>query len=188
MNRPGDYSDMVREVYRGIVDLIVKAADLASSIGINNLLQPGLVKEMIIADILGHELIHSKRDADAHAPGNPEVKYEYLSCKEGGRGQLDRMFKEPLDKRAQSLSRITRNSKIYFAAFYASNQVRCKIIYEIDPNIALAEAERQLDRSRNAISHVGFSIRWASRNGRVVYEDRAPAHQHRENEDRQTAR
>ncbi len=166
-----DCSDMARPAYRGIIELILKAADLARSIGISNLLQPGLIKEMIIADILGHELIHSKRDADAHAPGNPEEKYEYLSCKEGGRGQLDRMFKEPLDKRAESLSRITRNSKIYFAVFYASNQVRCKVIYELDPNIALVEAERQLDNSKNMISHIGFSVNWACKNGRVVYED-----------------
>ena len=57
-----------------------------------------------------------------------DEKYEYLSCKEGGSGH-DRMFKEPADKRAESLTRITRNSKFYFAVFYAANQARCKIIY-----------------------------------------------------------
>ena len=81
------------------------------------------------------------------------------------------MFKEPPDKRAESLTRITRNSKIYFAVFYAANQTRCKVIYELEPDAVLAEAERQLDRSRNAISHVGFSVRWARENGLVVYED-----------------
>ena len=162
---------MARNVHRQIIQLVLRASELAQSIGIANLLQPGLVKEMIIADILGHELIQSKRDADAHATGNPEEKYEYLSCKEGGSGQLDRMFKEPPDKRAESLTRITRNAKIYFAVFYADNQTRCKVIYELEPEIVLAEAERQLDRSRNAISHVGFSIRWASQNGVVAYED-----------------
>lgn len=161
---------MARTVHRQIIRLVIQAAELAQSVGIANLLQPGLVKEMIIADILGHDLIHSKRDADAHAPGSPDEKYEYLSCKEGGSGQLDRMFKEPLDKRAESLSRITRNSKFYFAVFYAANQAKCKVIYELDTDIVLTEAERQLDRSRNAISHVGFSVRWAHDNGRVVYE------------------
>ena len=162
---------MSRTVHQQIIQLVLKAAELAQSIGISNLLQPGLVKEMIIADILGHELIQSKRDADAHAVGNPEEKYEYLSCKEGGRGQLDRMFKEPADRRAESLTRITRNAKIYFAVFYAANQTRCKVIYELEPDTVLVEAERQLDRSRNAISHIGFSIRWARENGRIVYED-----------------
>ena len=161
---------MARNVNRRIIRLVIQAAELAQSVGIANLLQPGLVKEMIIADLLGHELIHSKRDADAHAPGNPDEKYEYLSCKEGGSGQLDRMFKEPPGKRHESLGRITRNSKFYFAVFYATNQVKCKVIYELDTDVVLAEAERQLDRSRNAISHVGFSIRWARENGRVAYE------------------
>ena len=163
--------NMTRGVYRRIIELVREASDLARSAGIANLLQPGLVKEMIIADILGHELIHSKRDADAHAPGNPDEKYEYLSCKEGGSGQLDRMFKEPPDKRQESLARITRNSKVYYAVFYANNQIRCKIIYELEPDVVLEEAERQLDRSRNAISHVGFGIRWVRRHGDVVYED-----------------
>ena len=162
---------MAREAYREIIKLILEAATLARRAGINNLLQPGLVKEMIIADLLEHKLIHSKRDADAHDPSDSRKKYEYLSCKEGGSGQLDRMFKEPSDKRAESLKRITRNSKIYFAVFYASNQTKCKIIYELEPEIVLTETERQLNRSKNPISHVGFSINWARKNGKIVYED-----------------
>lgn len=161
---------MAREIYRKIIQLVLKAAELARSIGITNLLQPGLVKEMIIADILGHEPIHSKRDADARDPNNPDVKYEYLTCKEGGTGQLDRMFKEPPKKRAESLQRITRNRKIYYAVFYADNQTKVKTIYEIEPNAVIEEAECQLDRSRNVISHVGFSEDWARRNGKVVYQ------------------
>jgi len=163
---------MAREMYRKIIELVLKAAEFARSIGISNLLQPGLVKEMIIAEILGHELIHSKRDADAHAPGNPAEKYEYLSCKEGGTGQLDRMFKEPVDKRAESLSRVTRNKKVFFAVFYEANQTKCKTIYEIEPQVVVKETERQLDRSRNAISHVGFSEDWARTHGRLVYQDK----------------
>ena len=160
-----------RDIYRQVIDLVLRASQLAQLVGISNLFQPDLIKEMIIADILGHQLIHSKRDADAHAYGNPEEKYEYLSCKEGGSGQLDRMFSRPADKRAESLSRVTRNSKIYFAVFYADNQARCKIIYELEPEVVLGETNRQLDRSRNDISHVGFSVRWAQSNGKVIYED-----------------
>ena len=169
------FSDMAREIYRRIIDLVLKAAELARSIGISNLLQPGLVKEMIVADILGHELIHSKRDADAHAPNNPGEKYEYLSCKEGGTGQLDRMFSEPAAKRAESLSRITRNKKVYLAVFYAANQTKCKVIYELEPDDVLKETERQLDRSRNVISHVGFPEKWGRQHGRIVYQDRTSA-------------
>lgn len=160
---------MAREIHRKIIGLVREAAGLARKIGIANLLQPGLVKEMIIADILGHDLVHSKRDADAHAANNPDEKYEYLSCKEGGTGQLDRMFREPADKRAASLDRITRNKKIYYAVFYADDQTKCKIIYELEPGVVATETGRRLDRSRNAISHIGFSESWVGKHGKIVY-------------------
>ena len=161
---------MATEILRKIVALIRQAQELARGIGIPNILQPGLVKEMMIADVLGHRLITSKRDADACDPNDPSVKYEYLSCKEGGSGQLDRMFKEPIDKRRESLERITRNRMIYFAIFHEADQLKLKSIYEIDTDIFLRETERQLDRSQNAISHVGFSERWARDNGRLIYQ------------------
>lgn len=161
---------MATEILRKIVALIRQAQELARGIGIPNILQPGLVKEMMIADVLGHRLITSKRDADACDPNDPSVKYEYLSCKEGGSGQLDRMFKEPIDKRRESLERITRNRMIYFAIFHEADQLKLKSIYEIDTDILLRETERQLDRSQNAISHVGFSERWARDNGRLIYQ------------------
>lgn len=162
---------MSNSVLHKIVALVKQAQELASSIGIPNILQAGLVKEMVIADILGHKLIHSKRDSDACGPNDPSVKYEYLSCVEGGTGQLDRMFKEPQDKRNESLVRITRNEKVYLAIFYKKGALRVKVIYELKPGDVLTETERQLDRSRNAISHVGFSETWAKAHGRVVYED-----------------
>jgi hypothetical protein len=155
-------------VIKAIVQLVAQAQELALTIGIPNILQPGLVKEMIIASILGHELIHSKRDADACDPNNPDIKYEYLSCYVGGSGQLDRMFKEPKDKRKESLSRITRNQAIYIAIFY-KNSLDVKAIYKVQPKVLLKEAERKLDKSKNAISHVGFSENWAKENGTVVY-------------------
>ena len=160
---------MAREVFKAIIELVRKAASLARSIGISNLLQPGLVKEMIIADILGHQLITSKRHADACDSNDLSILYEYLSCKEGGTGQIDRLFKEPPKKRAESLERIRRNKWIYLAVFREDNQTEVTVIYELAPQVVLSETERQLDASKNAISHVGFSEAWAKRNGRVVF-------------------
>ena len=160
---------MAREGFRKIIELVRKAAELARTVGIQNLLQPGLLKEMIVADLLGHALIPDKRGADAHDPADHTVKYEYLSCKEGGTGQLDRMFSAPPDKRAESLARITRNHLVFFAVFEARGQTQVKIIYELDPEMVLRETERRLDNSINQISHVGFSENWARANGRIVY-------------------
>ncbi|PIU83982.1 MAG: hypothetical protein COS68_01180, partial [Elusimicrobia bacterium CG06_land_8_20_14_3_00_38_11] len=140
---------MKEKIISQIIALIRKAQDLALKIGIFNILQPGLVKEMIIAGILGHEIIASKRDADACDKNNPNIKFEYLSCYEGGSGQLDRMFKAPTEKREESLFRIKRNKKVYFAIFYKQDPLKVKIIYEIEPNVVIEETERQLDRSKN---------------------------------------
>ena len=160
---------MASRTYGRIIALVREASKLARAAGIPNLLQPGLVKEMIIAEILGHELISSKRDPDARDPRNPHMTFQYLTCKEGGSGQFDRMFKSPKEKREQSLARITRNSRIYLAIFFAEDQTRVKAIYELDPHLVEREAIRKLDRSRNEISHVGFPESWARKNGRVVY-------------------
>lgn len=86
---------------------------------------------------------------------------------------MNRMFKEPLNKREDSLYRIKRNKKIYFAVFYKSNPLIVKVLYEVAPYILLEEAVRQLDRSKNPISHVGFSENWVKENGIVIYEDKA---------------
>ena len=126
---------------------------------------------MIIAEILGHNVITSKRGADACDANDPTIQYEYLSCKEGKSGQLDRMYKEPLDMRLESLKRIWRNKKVFLAVFFKTNQTKVKIIYELEPSVVVAETERKLDRSKNAISHVGFSEKWARQNGVVVYKD-----------------
>ena len=160
---------MSEKVYSQVVQLVKQAFGLAKTVGIHNLLQPGLVKEMMIADILGHEVIASKRHADARHPDNPHITYEYLSCKEGGSGQFDRMFKRPPEKREKSLQRIRRNKKIYLAIFYAENQIEVKVIYELEPTVVEAEAIRRLDRSANDISHIGFTESWARANGKLIY-------------------
>ena len=106
MSNPNNLSSTItatKKAFHRIIQLVLEAAELARSIGIPNLLQPGLIKELIIADILGHQPITSKRDADACDPNDPSILYEYLSCKEGGSGQLDRIFKKPLAKRKKSL-------------------------------------------------------------------------------------
>jgi len=82
------------------------------------------------------------------------------------------MFKEPEEKRAQSLERIWRNKMVYLAVFYRKNQLKVKVLYEIEPSIVVKETERQLDWSGNSVSHVGFSERWVRNNGEIVYEDK----------------
>ncbi len=152
-----------------IVELVTKAQTIATQNGYPNLLQPGLVKEMVVADILGHEVSREKHQADAFDPDEPGRQFEYLSCFEDGTFQLDRMFKAPDDKRQQSLSRISRNAMIYCAIFERSKPLTVLEIWSITPQAMLIEAERQLDASQNDISHIGFTRKWARKNGSCVY-------------------
>jgi len=142
--------------------------NLSIDSGIDNIFQPGLVKEIIIAKMLGHNVVTNKRMPDACSKKDSTIFYEYLSCYEGGSGQLDRMFKYPPKKREESLRRITRNSMIYFAIFYRKS-LKIKSIFEIGVKLLLEETERQLDNSSNDISHVGFSEKWAEENCKRVY-------------------
>ena len=156
-----------------IINYVRKAQEIATQHGFKNLLQPGLVKELVVADILGHEVHRTKHEPDAFDPANPARKFEYLSCFDGGTFQLDRMFKSPHDKRAKSLERITRNTAIYCAVFDEESPLDVITIYEVPVDVTLHEAERQLDASRNDISHVGFTIKWAQQHGKVVHTKQA---------------
>ena len=160
---------MKGSIIRRIIELVRQAQELASRIGMPNILQPGLVKEMVIADVLGHQLIPAKHGADAYDPEDPNVKYEYLSCLEGGTGQLDRVFKEPPQARKESLTRISRNNKIYLAIFFRAEPLKLKVIYELEPTDVVEKTNEKLNNSRNDISHVGFSESWAKEKGRIIY-------------------
>jgi hypothetical protein len=152
-----------------IVALIKEAQEIAKQEGYNNILQPGFVKEMVVADILGHQVHKTKHEPDATDIKDISIKYEYLSCFENGSFQFDRMFKSPVEKRQKSLQRITRNSKIYCAVFAKESPLDVLEIFEIEPEVVLKETERQLNLSSNDISHVGFNVKWARTNGKKVY-------------------
>jgi hypothetical protein len=150
-----------------LILLAEKLAQLAASKGIKNIFQPGIVKECVIANILGHQVLAGKRNADAF---DDLGQYEYLTCEGGSGGQLDRMFRHPPDKRAKSLERLTRNRKIYLVIFDQTVPLQVNRIYELDPTVCVAETERQLDASSNQISHVSFRESWAKQHGREVKE------------------
>jgi hypothetical protein len=142
---------------------------LAKSIGINNISQPGLIKEIIMSLLLNHKIIPTKHNSDACDLKDPSIKYEYLSFIEGGSGQFDRMFKIPEYKRERSLSRISRNNKVYLGVFYEESPLTVKTIYETEPSTMMIEAERQLDKSENDIAHLSFKEEWAKKNGIAVF-------------------
>lgn len=141
-----------------IIELIRQAQEIAAQNGIPNILQPGIIKELIVADLLGHEIIPTKANADAKDDdGN---LFEYLCSLESSNNfQIDRVTDD-------NLRRISRNKAVYCAFF--SNPLTVSSIYELDPLIVLEEVKRQLANSKNAISHVNLGGRWVRDHGTPV--------------------
>lgn len=142
-----------------------------------NVFQPGAMKELKTAYLLGHNWIMNKKKADACSRRNEEELYEYLSGTEKGSGQIDRFFKdgenEQHKKHLQSVERILRNKKFYlsFTDKNTAKPLHILRIYEVEPEKILAEAKRQLAASTNTISHIGFNEKFAQENGTLVYSE-----------------
>lgn len=150
-----------------LIELLQHAQKIASEKhGVSNILQPGVIKELMMAEVLGHELVPQKDSADAEDRlGNT---FEYLASikridvktNRGCSFQMDRMTR-------QNLHRVTRNSAFYFGIF--TDHLTLAEIWRVEIPVVLAEVERQLDRCKNDIAHVNFLLRWLETNGKRAY-------------------
>lgn len=127
-----------------------------------DLLTPGFIKEWLVSNILGHDCHKTKHGADAYSKDGKE-KYEYLSCKEGGSFQLDRIHHD-------NLHRITRNDSFYFAQFDKKNGLECKKIWKVQTPTVLEEAVKKIDSMCESSKHISFSTKWVEENCELVYE------------------
>lgn len=126
-----------------------------------DVLTPGFLKEWVISEILGHRCHKTKHGPDATSLNNDE-KYEYLSCKEGGSFQLDRIHKN-------NLHRITRNDKFFFASFNKSSGLECIKIWKCDMDVVLKEAKIKISTMSESSKHISFSETWVKNNCEIVY-------------------
>ena len=88
--------------------------------------------------------------------------YEYLSCKEGGSFQLDRIHKD-------NLHRIERNNAFYFALFDKEQGLNCIKIFKGDTSLVLSEAKEKIAKMSESSKHIGFSIDWVEKNCELIY-------------------
>lgn len=164
----------------------LKLAEELQSIGSKlgfNAFQPGAMKELKMANLLGHDWILSKKDADACSRNNVGIDmYEYLSGMEGGAGQIDRVFKddakdaEQHQKHENSMKRIRRNKAFYLAYTNRDTTKPLDIlrIYEVPIEAIEIETDKQLAKSKNTISHVAFNEDFAEKYGQLLYGEKRP--------------
>lgn len=152
-----------------IINYLTIVQELADrKFGIKNILQPGIIKELIMAEILGHQLVPQKDLPDAKdSEGN---FYEYLASirrvnTKNNRGcsfQMDRVT-------PNNLTRVTRNKAFYFGIF--KNHLEIEEIWRVDIPKVLSEVKRQLENCRNDIAHINFLLKWLQDNGIIVYKN-----------------
>jgi hypothetical protein len=157
---------IVEEVESNPVQLLVDTLNLLKNKeGFEqDLLTPGFIKEWMVSKILGHSCHKTKHGPDATSLDGTE-HYEYLSCKEGGSFQLDRIHEG-------NLHRIERNNAFYFALFDEKDGLNCIKIWKGDTPTVLAEAQEKISRMSESSKHIGFSEDWVSTNCELVYSDR----------------
>jgi len=126
-----------------------------------DVLTPGFLKEWIISEILGHKCHKTKHGPDATSLEG-DKKYEYLSCKQGGSFQLDRIHKE-------NLHRIERNDEFFFASFNKESCLECVNNWKCDTNIVLEEAKIKIQNMSKSSNHISFSEKWVKDNCEIVY-------------------
>lgn len=150
-----------------LFELLKTAQQLArDKYHVTNILQPGVIKELMMAEILGHELIPSKGAADAK--DKQGGTYEYLASikrinvatNRGCSFQLDRVT-------SNNLRRVTRNKAFYFGIFL--NHLEIDEIWRVEIPVVLEEVKRQLANCKNDIAHVNFLLKWLQNNGKRVY-------------------
>lgn len=150
-----------------LFDLLNEAQRIAlEKHGVPNILQPGVIKELMMAEILGHDLIPQKDSADAKDKnGN---SYEYLASirrvasitNKGCSFQMDRVT-------PSNLNRVTRNKAFYFGIF--KDHLEVEEIWEVEIPLVLAEVKRQLEKCKNDIAHVNFLLKWLEENGTKIF-------------------
>lgn len=152
--------------YSKIIASVTAAQEIASAQGIPNICQPGLIKEMIIAEKLGHQVISDKKKADAHWPGQPDRQFEYLCKAESTSGyQMARV-------NTDCLYRVTRNEAIIFAEWKAENHLHLLRIYSVPAATALKEVVAQVNRKKDghgAGAQISFSSAWVQENGKLEW-------------------
>jgi hypothetical protein len=128
-----------------------------------DLLTPGFLKEVIIGGHLGHHVHRTKHGPDAYSDDSEDAEcYEYLSCKQGGTFQLDRIHED-------NLYRITRNDAFFFALFSKENALEAVQIYRIETDVVLAEAKRKIANMSASSKHIGYGLKWTKANGTLVW-------------------
>lgn len=170
----------IHKINEEIFKYIEKINTLAKKANYNNISQSGLIKEIIIASILKHNVIQEKHLPDAYDPNNKNNKFEYLTCQSGKSYAIDGMFSRPESAKNKSLKRITRNKCFYCAEFNGWEllsiwEVPTECFYKkcnddlIRRDGPSAKRKNKKGKNINREHTLNFSRKWVENNGKLIW-------------------
>ena len=152
-----------KEVLERIAQYAIELQCLGKRIDINDVSQPGRLREIMIAKALGHKIHGAKHGHDAESFPEDKIprKYEYLTCKEGGSFHIDRVDSSNLE------SRIMKSDWLFCAIFDSDSPIILKEVYIVAPQRFLEECLRKVKNSKPSSRHVSVPLSWVKNNHEV---------------------
>jgi hypothetical protein len=160
----------INEEVNKALALMAKAERIFRQEGVNNITQPGLLKEMKMAAANKHNVVIDKHLADAIDDAG--LLYEYLSCQIKNKSfAIDCMFSRPNSDLEKSLKRISRNDSFYCGVFDGLNLIE---MYKVSTRNFLDFTKENLKKrdkngsSMNREHTISYPLKWVKRVGEKV--------------------
>lgn len=125
---------------------------IASRYGIADVLKPGILKRIVVANHFGHEPVFEK---GFHAQ-DEEGRYYYLTAWDRNRFQTGMIVKEDID--------LMEADFFCFVVFDSRSQAQILRAYKVPRDKFLAETIRQISGNKKKRVHVSFTEKWVKRN------------------------
>lgn len=137
--------------------------------GIENILQPGVLKEMVLADILGHRINPVKHQCDAFDQEGNQVEYLTSLVRTSGTNQGCSFQFSSIHE--GNMYRVERNTHVYFGVFL--NLLEVSEIWKASSSDVAIEVRRQLcakPRVRDTkVNHASLKLEWVRLKGERVW-------------------
>jgi hypothetical protein len=161
-----------------ILALMSEACRLAVLEGIPDLCRPGVVKQMIVSDALGHESCGAWHygPGDAFDPKDPEKRFEYFITSDGKRFQAGIVRRSDWEAKKSFYVRFEKAAAIFFAVFDTHEPLKLLRVYRVETEAFRAALEQQIAQSKSAIVNSTFAERWVATNGTLVFPAGRAAH------------
>jgi len=124
--------------------------------GVNDITLKGRIREILIAEILNHQIIEDSMLSDAR---DSEGDYEYLTSLKGN-FQMTHMTE------GNSHNKVFRNKAIYCAQF--EDPITISEIWKVDPKVYMTEMEKRRPWPENKQNNFTVTLKWVRSVGKSI--------------------